>query len=145
MPIYMKYEGIAGTGTGNRKDWIELQSAQFGSGRGVTKREGNAPSISEIVITKFQDNSSAHLVREALSGSGKKVTIEFVKPDGTVYMTIEMEATLISSYSVSGNGGDRNNRPMETLSLSYIQILYTTNAADAKSSKDRAMWNLVTP
>src|SRR5687767_10105347 len=107
MPIYMKYEGIQGSATGTRQGWIELQSCQLGSGRGITSptgrssnREGSAPSISEIVITKYQDNSSTHLFREALSGSGKKVTIEFAKADGTVYMKVELEGTLISNYSV---------------------------------------------
>ena len=139
MPIYMKYEGIAGTGTGNRKDWIEVQSAQMGSHR------GNAPSVSEIVITKYQDSSSTHLFREALSGSGKKVTIDFTKTDGTVYMTVELEGTLISSYSLSGNGGDPHSKPMETLSLNFTKITFTTKAADSESSKDKAVWDLATP
>ena len=149
MPIYMKFEGIAGTGTGNRKDWIELESCQLGTGRSVTSptgrgssREDSAPSISEIVITKFLDNSSPHLVREALHGTGKKVTIEFTKTDGTVYMTLELESTLISHHSVSGYGGGGKGKPIESLTLNYTQIIYTTKAADAKSSPDRAAWDL---
>jgi hypothetical protein len=78
MPIYMKYEGIEGSATGNYQGWIELESCQLGSHRGGTK------SVSEIVVTKFQYNSSTHLVREALYGQGKKVTIDFAKADGTV-------------------------------------------------------------
>lgn len=140
MPIYMKYEGIAGSATGTRKDWIELESCQLG---GV--RSGGAQSVSEIVVTKFQDSSSTHLFREALSGSGKKVTIEFAKTDGTVYMTVELEGTLISSFNVSGHGGDSHSKPMESLSLNFTKITFTVTAADSKSSKDKAVWDLATP
>ena len=137
MPIYMKYEGVPGTAGGNRKDWIELESCQFG-GSGF----GRGTSVSEIVVSKFQDNSSTHLFREALNGEGKKVTIDFTKTDGTVYMTIELEGTLISNYSISGHGGDSKEKPMETLTLNYIKITYVVKAADAKSAPDRAVWDL---
>ena len=69
MPIYMKFEGIEGPVTGKYKGWIELQSCQIGIGR---SGGGSAPSASEIVVTKFLDSASTHLMREAVSGTGKK-------------------------------------------------------------------------
>ena len=148
MPIYMKYEGIAGSATGNRKDWIELQSAQLGSSTrgGFGGGEGTGKiHFSEISITKYQDSASSHLFRESLNGEGKKVTIEFVKTDGTVYMKIELEGTMIVSYSISGHGGDSKDKPMESLSLNFTKITFTVTAADSKSSKDKAVWDLATP
>lgn len=139
MPIYMEYEGIKGSATGTHQGWIELESCQLGSGR------GSAPSVSEIIITKFQDDASTHLFREALYGKGKKVTIDFAKADGTVYMKVELEGTLISNYNVSGHGGDSHSKPMESLSLNFTKITFTVTAADSKSSKDKAMWDLATP
>jgi type VI secretion system secreted protein Hcp len=152
MPIYMHYEGIAGPVTGKYKGWIALQSCQLGvhrnvtspSGRG-TNREASAPSVQEIVVTKLQDSASTHLFRESLAGQGKKVTIDFVNPDGSLSMSLELENTLITSYSTSGYGGDR---AMESLSLHCIKISFsskpTASSQDSKQVKDHAMWSWAT-
>src|SRR4051812_44052891 len=119
----MKIEGVAGSiKTGPYRGWIELQSAQIGSNRHVTNptgqnREAAVPSVSEIVVTKFADDSSTALLRSALRGKGTKVTIEFVREDGSPYLQIEMEDCLISNYTVSGHGGTAESKPMESLSL----------------------------
>ncbi|HEY2784239.1 MAG TPA: type VI secretion system tube protein Hcp [Fimbriiglobus sp.] len=135
MPIYMKYDGINGSVTKcHYEKWIELESCQFGAYRNITSatgqpanREANAPSISEIVVTKFLDTSSTGLQREALTGDGKKVTIAFVQSNGAdfEYLKIELENTLISSYNISGHGGVSHDRPMESLSLNFTKITYT--------------------
>ena len=46
--------------------------------------------------------------------------IEFTRADGSVYLRIELEGTLISSISTSG-GGDR---PLETLTLNFTKLEY---------------------
>ena len=112
--------------------WIELQSAQLGtnqrngtsaSGRGAN-REASAPAIQEIVITKLLDSVSTALFREALSGKGKLIVIAFVKEGEAAYLKIVLQNTLITSYSVSGHGGDAQARPMESLSLNFTKITY---------------------
>jgi len=71
MAIYMNYNGkkIKGnvTATGY-EDWIELDSIQFGVGRGISmevgnmaNREATRPSLSEVVVTKMMDNASGGL------------------------------------------------------------------------------------
>lgn len=142
MPIYMKYPGIEGTATGDHKGWIELESCQIGTSS--RSSGGGKIKFSEVTISKYQDSSSSHLLRESLEGKGQKVTIDFVNADGIVYMTIELEGTIIVSYSLSGHGGDSKERPMESLSLNATKITYTVKAADPKSSKDRAVWDLAT-
>lgn len=139
MPIYMKYEGIKQggvTGKGEHNGWIELQSAQMvvgrrigSSGRGASTREPATPSISEIVVTKSMDNASNELFTEALNGKGKKVTIDFVRVENgkeVTYMSIELENTLISGYSIGGSGGDSHDKPTETLALNFTKITYST-------------------
>jgi len=113
--------------------WIELQSAQIGTSRNITNstgrgtnREVSLPTVQEIVVTKFQDSASTALFREALSGSGKLIVIAFVKGDATAYLQIVLQNTLISSYSVSGHGGDNHDRPMESLSLNFAKVTYET-------------------
>src|SRR5262245_15006247 len=156
MPIYMKYDGIEGsvTAAGHEK-WIELSSCSLGinrhinspSGRGVN-REAAAPHVGEIVVTKHQDCSSSNLFRASLWGEGKKVKIDFCKTDKDkleAYLQVELENTLVSSYSVAGHGGDGHERPMESLSLNFTKITFNSIHMDAKNASgkpDRAMWDL---
>jgi type VI secretion system secreted protein Hcp len=137
MPIYMKYDGIDGdvTAEGHAK-WIELNSFQWGVGRGISSptgasadRESSAPSISEIVVTKAQDIATTKLLDEALQGEGKKVIIDFCKTDGKkleTYMAYTLENVMISGYSVS-SGGDR---PSESLSLNFTKVEFKGTQMD---------------
>jgi type VI secretion system secreted protein Hcp len=156
MPIYMKYDGIDGSVTADgHSKWIELESCQLGVHRNITSatgrgtnREAGAPAVSEIVVTKAQDCASVNLFKASLWGEGKKVKIDFCKTDKDkleVFLQVELENTLVSSYSASGHGGDSNARPMESLSLNFTKITYVATHMDAenKTSKpDRAMWDL---
>jgi type VI secretion system secreted protein Hcp len=157
MPIYMKVDGITGMGTGPHKGWIVLESCQLGVHRMSTSttgaganREASAPSVSEIVVTKKTDVASTALFRESLSGTGKKVQIDFVK-DGdkaeVPYMTIILENTMVSGFNV-GHGGGVEKRPVESLSLNFTGISYATTptapSKDPAHVKDKAMWDLAT-
>lgn len=131
MPLYMKIEGVVGSVTSkDYKGWMELQSAQFGVHRNIMhgtgsaqNRESAAPSVNEIVVTKFQDVSSVSLFRLAIDGKGKKVIIAFCRSDTaqTEYLRVEMENTLISSYS-TGGGDSGHDRPIESLSLNFTKV-----------------------
>ena len=151
----MKFDGIDGdvSSTGHEK-WIECQSFQFGIGRGIgsptgseADRESSQPSVSEIVVSKNQDSSSRAFFSASLAGEGKKVTIDFTrtKQDAgqETYLSIELENTLVSGYSMS-SGGDR---PSESVSLNFTKITYayTPAGADlAAGSTDRGSYNLST-
>jgi hypothetical protein len=61
MPIYIQYGSISGdVASTGQKGWIEINSFQWGVGRGFTSpvggssanRESSSPSVSEIVVTK---------------------------------------------------------------------------------------------
>jgi type VI secretion system secreted protein Hcp len=127
----MNYDSLAIKGDvteEGHKDWIEVNSFQWGLGRGISSptggsqdRESSAPSISEITVTKPSDASTIKLINEALQGEGKTVIIDFTKTDKgklEVYMTYTLSECMISGYSVS-SGGDR---PSESLSLNFTKI-----------------------
>jgi type VI secretion system secreted protein Hcp len=146
MAIYLKYEGIDGDATHEtHKKWFDIQSFQWGVGRGIStptgsaaNREASQPSVSEIVVTKMHDTASTKLFGESLVGTGKKVEIHFVtsgKP-GETYLEYELTNTMISGYSLS-SGGDR---PTESLSLNFTKIMYTTKPTglDAKTTSPEA-------
>jgi type VI secretion system secreted protein Hcp len=139
MAIYMNWNnlGIKGIVTAEgHENWIELNSCQFGVGRGISsptgsssERESSAPSVSEIVVTKSLDQSSPLLFQESLQGEGVVVVIEFTKTAKgklEVYLTLTLTATLISGFSVS-SGGDR---PMESISLNFTKIEYKFIGSD---------------
>src|SRR5690242_4941852 len=131
MPIYMgvfekpnvldrNFRG--GVNAKGFEGWIELQSAQFATGRSVTSptgssgRDASRPSIQEITVTKAMDIASNALYTEALTGKGRLIVIAFVK-DGNAYLTLVLQNTMVSSYNLSGHGGSGSDQPMESLSL----------------------------
>ena len=137
MAIYMKFGSIKGqVTTEGFKDWIELNSFQFGVSRGVSSgaggatRESSAPSISEIVVSKYLDSSSAKLYQDSVAGAfDTKVKIKMTtttKNKVETFLTYELSDCGVSSYSQS-SGGDT---PMESLSLNFIKIMYTPTPLD---------------
>jgi type VI secretion system secreted protein Hcp len=130
MAIFVKYGDIKGEVTSvSHKDWIEVQSFQWGVGRGISsgvgggsKREATAPSVSEITMTKTMDVASPLLLKEAIGGKAVTVKIELTQTDGAgkhvAYQKYILTNTLISGYSVS-SGGDR---PSESFSLNFTKF-----------------------
>jgi type VI secretion system secreted protein Hcp len=138
MPIYMKYDKIAGdvTAKGHEK-WISIQSFQWGVGRGVStptgaakNRESSAPSISEVTVSKTQDVSTIPLLTEFYQGHGKEVKFDFCsteKNELRTYMTYTLTDVMISGYSTS-SGGDR---PSESLSLNFTKVMTKVITTDS--------------
>jgi len=140
MPIYMNYDSLAVKGdvtADGWKNWIEINSFQFGVGRGIASptggsadRESAAPSLSEIVVTKDQDTATGPIVTAALQGEGVTVIIDFVKTSSgklEKYMEYTLTNTLISGWSTS-SGGDR---PSESVSLNFTKIQIDPTTIDA--------------
>lgn len=130
MAIFIKYGSLDGEGTATGfEKWIEVQSFQWGVGRGISsgvgggsKREASAPSVSEIVVTKTMDAASPLLLKEAIGGKAATVKIHMTQTDNdgkhVAYQKYELHNTLVSGYSLS-SGGDR---PSESLSLNFTKI-----------------------
>ena len=110
MPIYIKYGDIKGdvTAEGHKGSdgWVEVNSFQFGIGRGIASptggssdRESSAPSVSEIVVTKPMDKSSFSWMEKSLWGEGEDVQIDFCKTDKDkleVYTTYKLKDAMVS-------------------------------------------------
>lgn len=152
MPIYMNYNNIPGDATAEgHEKWIELNSVQWGVGRGISSptggsadRESSAPSVSEIVVTKSTDVSSTKLLNEAYQGEGQNVTIDFCKTDKgklEVYLTLTLTNTMISGHSISSGG----ERPSESASLNFTKIEFKNvnmGAAGETGSPDSVTYDL---
>lgn len=158
MPIFMNYDGIPGdVTTAGHEQWIEITSWQFGVSRAMTSasasaadREGSTPSVSEIVITKATDGSSANLFRASCGlgpgGEGKTVKIDFCKTDVSQpepYLQFELDNCLVSAWTAS-SGGDR---PTESATLNFTKIQMNNigmGAANDTGQPDRATYDLTT-
>ncbi len=117
------------------KDWINLNSFQFGVGRGISvagagiDRETSNPSFSEITVSKAMDVASVFLMMEAACGKSlTKATFHWIQTSGTDktgqhYLEIILQDPILSGYSIS-SGGDR---PSESLSMSYNAITVQYN------------------
>jgi type VI secretion system secreted protein Hcp len=133
MAIYMKYGSIKGpVTTDGFKDWIELNSFQWGAGRaigsaarGSTSREHSEPSLSEVTVTKLTDVSSPKLFLESVGGKlDNKVTLKFTtttKGKVETFLTYELTDCGVSGYSLSSSG----EMPSESLSLNFTKIAKT--------------------
>jgi type VI secretion system secreted protein Hcp len=143
MAIYMNYNSMSPKGDvteGGHKNWIELNSLQWGVGRGISSptgasadRESSAPSISEVTVTKTQDVSTIGLLTAAYQGDGVPVQIDFTrtnKDTQDVFLTVILTNVMISGFSMS-SGGDR---PSESLSLNFTKIEVKGTQMDATGS-----------
>ncbi|WP_291295948.1 type VI secretion system tube protein Hcp [Elioraea sp.] len=137
MPVFMHFEGVEGnvTAKGYEK-WIEVNSFQFGAGRGIStptggaeNREASAASVSEVTVTKSMDKASPKLFEAALiSNEGKMVKVVMTRTgkELTELCSYKFENTLVSGYSVS-SGGDT---PSESLSLNFAKFEYSYTGSD---------------
>jgi type VI secretion system secreted protein Hcp len=147
MAIYMKYEGITGSVTQeDHKDWIELQSCQWGLSRNVQttvgaagEREAGHPHFSDISVTKEQDNSTGKLMKECVQQTqGKAVTIEFTSTDNQPVMKIEMEKVIITSQSGGGHGGPSHGPTVESYSLNFNKIIFTPTVRNPDGTQGKS-------
>lgn len=130
MAIFLKYGDIKGeVSAATHKEWIEVESFQWGVGRGISsgvgggsKREASAPSVSEITVTKGFDISSPLLLKEALGGKAVVVKFDMTQTDASgkhvPFQKYVLTDCLVSGYSIS-SGGDR---PSESVSLNFTKI-----------------------
>jgi type VI secretion system secreted protein Hcp len=155
MAAYLKYDVIPkgeslADGHKGSDGWIELGSVQFGAGRSIStptgassKREASAPTISELVATKLMDSVSPLLFQALVKGQNGKAVVELTETHDQkleTYLTVTMENTMVSSYSVS-SGGDR---PSESFSLNFTKIEYKYQGYDDAHKPDSSKKAAVT-
>ena len=130
MAIYLKYGPVNGSSTAqSHEQWITCDSITWGGGRAIgtptgsaKNREASMVSISEVVISKNQDNSSPELLKRSYVGTdGEDVTIHLTTTSNegvNTIMELKLTNTLVSGFSVS-SGGDR---PSESVSMNFTKI-----------------------
>ncbi len=137
---YLDYEGIKGEATAEQyKDLITLLSVDWSVNREISSftgtaqdREASATRLGDITITKLQDKASTELFKEATVGKGKKAVFHITKQGEKIeeIMKIELTDAMISSYNVSIH----DDRPVETLTISYTEMMMTVTPTDDKNA-----------
>lgn len=144
MPVYCKFfreKQIILRGPITKapyKDWFELESANWASGRSTSSGTSRArESPEKSLYTDVAFTTGFHeLVTFALSRSGSEpfsVQIDFVdSANGQQYLTITLSEALISSVNISGNNGV----PVVsgTFSATSIEYVYIGAANDGSPS-----------
>ena len=130
MAIYLKYADVNGSSTAqSHEQWITCDSITWGGGRAIgtptgsaKNREASMVSISEVVISKNQDNASPELLKRSYVGTdGEDFTIHLTTTSNegvNTIMELKLTNTLVSGFSVS-SGGDR---PSESVSMNFTKI-----------------------
>lgn len=133
MAIYLKYADVNGSSTAqSHEQWITCELISWGGGRAIgtptgsaKNREASMVSISEVVISKSQDNASPELLKRSYVGTdGEDVTIHLTTTSNegvNTIMELKLTNTLVSGFSVS-SGGDR---PSESVSMNFTKIKST--------------------
>ena len=144
---------IKGTSTvSGHADWITIDAIQMGVGRAISvsgggkDRDTSNPSFSEITLTKATDIASADLFMQAVCGKSLgKAEIHFLQTGGSdkkqqVFLTLELESAIISSYSASSGG----ERPTETFSINFTKISYKYDSfsGDTVTTGTPKKWDL---
>ncbi len=137
---YLKYEGIKGETTAEEyKDLITLLSMDWGTHRELSSftgtaqdREASSTRLNDIVITKLQDSASPDLFKEATIGKGKSAVFHITKQGDKIeeIMKIELTDAMVSSYQISVQG----DRPIETITISYTELMMTVTPTDDKNN-----------
>ena len=130
MAIYLKYADVNGSSTAqSHEQWITCESISWGGGRAIgtptgsaKNREASMVSISEVVVSKAQDNASPELLKRSYVGTdGEDVTVHLTTTSNegvNTIMELKLTNTLVSGFSVS-SGGDR---PSESVSMNFTKI-----------------------
>ncbi|MGF1725746.1 Hcp family type VI secretion system effector [Photobacterium nomapromontoriensis] len=139
---YMDYNKIKGeTTAAGFKDMITLLSVDWSVGREITSytgtshdREASSARLYDMTITKLQDRSSTLLFKEATIGKGVEVFFHITKQGKEVeeIMKIKLTDAMISNFSVS----IQDDRPVETITISYTEMEMTVNPSDDKNDFD---------
>ncbi len=137
---YLDYQGIKGESTAEQfKGMITVLSMDWNVHREITAftgtaqdREASAARLGDVTITKLQDKASPDLFKESTIGKGKKAVFHITKQGEKIeeIMKIELTDAMISSYSISVS----QDRPVETITISYTEMLMTVTPTDDKNN-----------
>ena len=139
---WLKLDGVPGESL-VRPGWIEIDSFQWGSGRGevaptsgASGRENGAPSVQQVVIRKRADAASAALAKCMATGCHyRQAMLDIRKPGGIALVQYTFSDAWISSYHVGGETGP----PVETITLDFSKVSVEGESPPSPPASGREM------
>ncbi len=138
MATYLLLQDLKGNvQSKNHCDWIAINSLDFTISRHMNTlpgqifdRELSRPNISEIILEKYIDVSSALLFQYACSAKIIKCgTIDLCQTNQTdqAYTQIKLNNIVVTYFKLNSNINLKQSRPTETIKLNFdqIEIRYT--------------------
>jgi type VI secretion system Hcp family effector len=134
LAAYLKIAGVDGESTDSgHKNEIELLSWSWVV---PPPPAGDAPAVSEIVVTKLVDSASPVLFQFATQGKHiPNVVLDFELSSGKKhepYLRYELENVQITSYQL---GGSAEDLPLESVSFSFGEIKVVYQQQKAKGGR----------
>jgi len=152
--IYMKIDGVSGDVTARGfEGFIELNSFSFGTNnevkkfgtRGTEDINIGVGELSEFIIKKSLDRSSAKLAQFAINGNSPgQVEIHFVETAGSEgqpvpYLQYKLDRAFVKSWSTSG---DADDRPTEEISFYYNKIAFVYIPGGLQEPGNMMSWDI---
>lgn len=138
MATYLLLQDIKGNvQSKNHGDWIAINSLDFTISRHMNTlpgqifdRELSRPNISEIIMEKYIDVSSALLFQYACSAKLiKNATIDLCQTNHNdqAYTQIKLHNIVVTYFELNSANEQQQSRPTETIKLNFdqIEIRYT--------------------
>jgi type VI secretion system secreted protein Hcp len=137
--VFAKYDGIDGESTDAEHDkWIDVLSIDWGTHKKSAKKNKPAKNvIDDFTITMAYEKASPQILRASLEGSvipllQIEVTAEYGGARAT-YLKYELVNVLVTSYGVSGLGGDIDVRPTVVISNNFEEFKVTYTEYDDRT------------
>jgi type VI secretion system secreted protein Hcp len=138
--IYLQLTGINGEST-NAAFLNQIVAASFSGGLSTPAASGAGggaakPSSSNLTITKMLDKSSPTLFLDCAEGKAiSQAVLSFQSQVGgqNVFYTIKLNNVQVTSVASSGSSGG-DNRPQESISLSFQSIQWTYQIGQQRQS-----------
>ncbi len=143
--VYLKFgSSIKGDVTlSGHEGWIAVDSLHWGISRNVDTSIGGGsnrvkghPSITDLTMSKYMDNSSPGLFNNLLTDqSGQQAQIDVCSSSDDIYCSYILDNCLVSNISTS-SGGDK---PVETITLNFTRFTVVYTPRDAQGSPGSPM------
>lgn len=130
MAIYMQAPGIKGNVTAvDHKDWIELESFNFGTERLIVTQPGNvydrvrsSPLTTDMIVIKRLDQTSPQFFSQAcVGGAIPEININVCQTANhyNPYLQYSLKNVLLSEYGILA---ETEKFPIEWLALNFTEI-----------------------
>jgi len=130
--VFIEIDGIEGSS--GHQNAIDVMSWSFGASNPTIVGTGSGLSGGKVSISSFNfmkriDKSSPMLYSKVVKGEHIKNAVLHVRRGNTDLLKITLSDVLVSSWSLSGSGGDN---PTESLSLNFSEVQFSYDLKAAK-------------